>query len=200
MTTITQPTDTIRTDPKVALDVKLQSHRQHLAMAKREKDAFVADNLDIPPKIFSTIQLHQQGIEDCLGGLAELARRAEAMTATEKAAGLAQAAAINFNVRQQLRALVVEETRLIADQQDWGRRTMATVTLARGLGDDALIYECAQITRGLRFYLGYALRQFPGMDGGVTPFLKLDEKTFESVFPEPVDPATASKKSRKKFA
>jgi len=70
-----------------------------------------------------------------------------------------------------------------------GARTMAGVAAGRGLGDQTLNYQCSEITRGLRVFLGHALKQFPGMDTNAGPFLHLDGRTFEDIFP---DPATST--------
>lgn len=182
-------------NPKVQLEVARQKQRQLLGEAELERDACAADGLPLDEPL-AKIAAAKQAIENCDGGLAELARRADRATQAEKDAARRIHDAVNHNVRSQIYTLAVEGGGHIGTMRDWGARLNAAVAAGRALGDETLQYQCAELTRGLRYFLGHALKSFPGMDTGQSAFLHLDERTYSSMFPDPATSTPAKKKAK----
>ena len=181
------------TSRRVALENELFTLKCQLGEAVIERDACKLDELPLDGPL-AQIRSIEQEIANCEGALVELQRREERRTKEEKAEAERIAQAIEMNIRGQIHVLVLEGDKHISDLHDWGLRMAAAIAAGRGLGNDTLNHQLNEINRGLRLFLGHALKNYPGFDTGATPFLHLDERKFASIFP---DPKTSTPPKRK---
>lgn len=66
-----------------------------------------------------------------------------------------------------------------------GKRMISAANAVIVFGDPTASYQATKLINSLRPYIGHALRQFPGFNTGVNPWLKMDQNKFEDLFPDP---------------
>lgn len=178
--------DMMTTDPMTELAVDLKQKTMELSRIEIQLEDAALDGVGVDDLEQRVLILEKE--IDALGRKQRaLKRQATRATDAEQAAAKQRAAAIQFNIEQQIFELVQEMTRKIADLGDCGARLSAAMNAGRSLDSDLLRFQCHKLAVSLHPYLLHAVKQFPNCNTGLAPFIGLDKTRYADLFPAPVE-------------
>lgn len=178
--------DTITTDPMTQIAVDLKQKTLELSRIEIDREDASLDGVGVEDLDQRVLILEKE--KDALERKQRaLERRATRATQEEKDAAKQRAAAIQFNIEQQIFELVQEMTRKIAALGDCGARLSAAMNAGRSLDSDLLRFQCHKLAVSLHPYLLHAVKQFPNCNTGLAPFIGLDKGRYADLFPAPVE-------------
>ena len=173
---------TLTTDPMTELEVTLRARQQALGKLEVRLEDAALDGAGTEALEEQVLTLTKE-IDDLERKKRALTRRAAKASVEEKTAAKDRAAAIQYNLASQAVERVQGVGRKIAELGEEAANLLAVLNAAQALDDELLRFECNKIRLSLKAYVLYSIRQWPGCDTGLTPFLKLDAKRFEELAP-----------------
>lgn len=178
------PTEQIALPSLIELENKLAGQRMALGRSKKALGEAILMGLD-SNTLANTVEAIQKRIMELEVGIETLKQRELDEKALQQAEAKRMHAEVKFDIESNVFQCVQEMSHKIAEIGECGSRLMAACNAGLSLNDDALKYQVLNVTKGFKYFLLHAVRDFPGCTTGVAPFLNLHTRTFAEVFPKP---------------